>query len=405
MLNYLLILTECSGQTVIEYALIFGLGFMAAALLVMLVAPAVHQRIVVYTENRLKATMPLSPQEIRAQKDMVRAVYAAENARTQHELTREREKSIGIKLQNEALSSEAARLVSDSKELKNQIEEMSTEAADLRSRLRRGDVEITSIRETLKRVEIAAAAKDMELEVRAHRIARLMSDMDTMRIEAMSRDTEIDTLKTRIQDMRDEREELRRESKLLGKRAKDAELRLTQEEHKVLRLEDILARGAADRADTGSLLERRTRELTELRGKLKAATAQLRNAQRVLREAGLSLPETKDLSMVDEEIANSNLALDPIALENDIRRSQTALTERLLMAKASTEDDALREELGDIAAKMIVLTAAREPDQTAIADIISAQPKALEKPKSLVDRVLKIEPSIGRGTGMASPAE
>lgn len=405
MLNYLLILTECSGQTVIEYALIFGLGFMAAALLVMLVAPAVHQRVVVYTENRLKATMPLSPQEIRAQKDMVRAVYAAENARTQHELTREREKSIGIKLQNEALSSEAARLVSDSKELKNQIEEMSTEAADLRSRLRRGDVEITSIRETLKRVEIAAAAKDMELEVRAHRIARLMSDMDTMRIEAMSRDTEIDTLKTRIQDMRDEREELRRESKLLGKRAKDAELRLTQEEHKVLRLEDILARGAADRADAGSLLERRTRELTELRGKLKAATAQLRNAQRVLREAGLALPETKDLSMVDEEIANSNLALDPIALENDIRRSQTALTERLLMAKASTEDDALREELGDIAAKMIVLTAAREPDQTAIADIISAQPKALEKPKSLVDRVLKIEPSIGRGTGMASPAE
>lgn len=405
MLNYLLILTECSGQTVIEYALIFGLGFMAAALLVMLVAPAVHQRIVVYTENRLKATMPLSPQEIRAQKDMVRAVYAAENARTQHELTREREKSIGIKLQNEALSSEAARLVSDSKELKNQIEEMSTEAADLRSRLRRGDVEITSIRETLKRVEISAAAKDMELEVRAHRIARLMSDMDTMRIEAMSRDTEIDTLKTRIQDMRDEREELRRESKLLGKRAKDAELRLTQEEHKVLRLEDILARGAADRADAGSLLERRTRELTELRGKLKAATAQLRNAQRVLREAGLALPETKDLSMVDEEIANSNLALDPIALENDIRRSQTALTERLLMAKASTEDDALREELGDIAAKMIVLTAAREPDQTAIADIISAQPKALEKPKSLVDRVLKIEPSIGRGTGMASPAE
>ncbi|MCJ8238357.1 hypothetical protein [Peteryoungia algae] len=378
---------------------------MAAALLVMLVAPAVHQRVVVYTENRLKATMPLSPQEIRAQKDLVRAVYAAENARTQHELTREREKSIGIKLQNEALSSEAARLVSDSKELKNQIEEMSTEAADLRSRLRRGDVEITSIRETLKRVEIAAAAKDMELEVRAHRIARLMSDMDTMRIEAMSRDTEIDTLKTRIQDMRDEREELRRESKLLGKRAKDAELRLTQEEHKVLRLEDILARGAADRADAGSLLERRTRELTELRGKLKAATAQLRNAQRVLREAGLALPETKDLSMVDEEIANSNLALDPIALENDIRRSQTALTERLLMAKASTEDDALREELGDIAAKMIVLTAAREPDQTAIADIISAQPKALEKPKSLVDRVLKIEPSIGRGTGMASPAE
>jgi len=379
---------------------------MAAALLVMLVAPAVHQRVVLYTENRLKATMPLSPQEIRAQKDMVRALYAAENARTQHELTREREKSIALTLQNETLSVEAGRLVADNKDLKIQIDDMSTEAADLRSKLRRGEVENTTIRETLKRVEIVAAAKDVELEDRAHRLARLISDMDTMRIEAMSRDTEIDTLKTRIHGMRDEREELRRENKLLAKRAKDAELRLTQEEHKVLRLEDALARDAAGRADAGTLIERRTRELTELRAKLKTANAQLRAAQRALREAGIALSDTKDVPMAEDEIANSNLATDPAALENDIRRSQTVLTERLLKAKASTEDDALREELGDIAAKMIVLTAAREDgEENVIADIVSAQPKGTDKSKSLVDRVLAMDPTIGRMAGMASPAE
>lgn len=405
MLNYLLIFLKCHGATVIEYALIFAMGFMAAALLVMLVAPAVHQRVVLYTENRLKATMPLSPQEIRAQKDMVRALYAAENARTQHELTREREKTIGLSLKNETLSADAARLLAETRELKVQIEEMSTEAADLRSRLRRGDVEMTSIRETLKRVEVVAAAKDVELEQRAYRIARLINDIDTMRIEAMSRDTEIDTLKTRIQGMRDEREELRRETKLLGKRAKDAELRLAQEEHKVLRLEDILARDAADRADAGSLLERRSRELSDVRAKLKAANAQLRNAQRALRDAGITLPETKDMPMAEDEIANSNLATDPVALEIDIRRSQTALTERLLKAKASTEDDALREELGDIAAKMIVLTAQREGEQSVVSDIVASQSRTGEKTKSLVDRVLAMDPSIGRGAGMATPAE
>lgn len=389
----------------IEYTLIFAMGFMAAALLVMLVAPAVHQRVVRYTENRLKATMPLSPQEIRAQKDMVRALYAAENAKTQHDLTRERERTIGLTLKNETLSGEAARLVAETKELKVQIEDMSTEAADLRSRLRRGDVEMSTMRETLKRVEIAAAAKDVELEGRAHRIARLISDIDTMRIEAMSRDTEIDTLKTRIQGMRDEREDLRRENKLLGKRAKDAELRLSQEEHKVLRLEDVLARDAAERADASSLVERRTRELRDLRAKLKTANAQLREAQRALREAGIAIPDAKDTPMPEDEIANSNLATDTTALEYDIRRSQTALTERLLRAKASTEDDALREELGDIAAKMIVLTAAREGEQSVITDFVSPQSKNGEKPKSLVDRVLAMDPSIGRGAGMATPAE
>ncbi|MGE8104996.1 hypothetical protein ACQKP1_15040 [Allorhizobium sp. NPDC080224] len=381
------------------------MGFMAAALLVMLVAPAVHQRVVRYTENRLKATMPLSPQEIRAQKDMVRALYAAENAKTQHDLSREREKSLGLTLKNETLSSEAARLVAETKELKVQIEDMSTEAADLRSRLRRSDVEMSTIRETLKRVEISAAAKDVELEERAHRMARLISDMDTMRIEAMSRDTEIDTLKTRIQGMRDEREDLRRENKLLGKRAKDAELRLAQEEHKVLRLEDVLARDAAERADASSLVERRTRELRDLRAKLKTANAQLREAQRALREAGIAIPDSKDTPMPEDEIANSNLATDTTALENDIRRSQTALTERLLKAKASTEDDALREELGDIAAKMIVLTAAREGEQSVITEFVSPQSKSGDKPKSLVDRVLAMDPSIGRGAGMATPAE
>jgi chromosome segregation ATPase len=390
---------------VIEYTLIFAMGFMAAALLVMLVAPAVHQRVVRYTENRLKATMPLSPQEIRAQKDMVRALYAAENAKTQHDLTREREKTIGLTLKNETLSGDAARLVAETKELKVQIEDMSTEAADLRSRLRRGDVEMSTMRETLKRVEIAAAAKDVELEDRAHRIARLISDIDTMRIEAMSRDTEIDTLKTRIQGMRDEREDLRRENKLLGKRAKDAELRLAQEEHKVLRLEDVLARDAAERADASSLVERRTRELRDLRAKLKTANAQLREAQRALREAGIAIPDAKDTPMPEDEIANSNLATDTTALEYDIRRSQTALTERLLKAKASTEDDALREELGDIAAKMIVLTAAREGEQSVITDFVSPQSKSGDKPKSLVDRVLAMDPSIGRGAGMATPAE
>lgn len=389
----------------IEYTLIFAMGFMAAALLVMLVAPAVHQRVVRYTENRLKATMPLSPQEIRAQKDMVRALYAAENAKTQHDLTREREKTIGLTLKNETLSGDAARLVAETKELKVQIEDMSTEAADLRSRLRRGDVEMSTMRETLKRVEIAAAAKDVELEDRAHRIARLISDIDTMRIEAMSRDTEIDTLKTRIQGMRDEREDLRRENKLLGKRAKDAELRLAQEEHKVLRLEDVLARDAAERADASSLVERRTRELRDLRAKLKTANAQLREAQRALREAGIAIPDAKDTPMPEDEFANSNLATDTTALEYDIRRSQTALTERLLKAKASTEDDALREELGDIAAKMIVLTAAREGGQSVITDFVSPQSKSGDKPKSLVDRVLAMDPSIGRGAGMATPAE
>lgn len=391
----------------IEYALIFAMGFMAAALLAMLLAPAIHRRVVLYTENRLKATMPLSPQEIRAQKDMVRALYAAENAKTQHALLREREAGIALKLQNETLSAEAGRLVAENKDLKTQIDEMSTEAADMRSGLRRADLDMATVRETLKRVEIATAAKDVELEDRAHRIGRLVSDIDHMRIEAMSRDTEIDTLKTRIQFMRDEREELRRENKLLAKRAKDAEIRLTQEEHKVLRLEDSLARDAAERADASSALERRQRELADVRAKLKAANLQLRNAQRGLKQAGLPLPEiTDDPTMPEDQ--NSTPRLSPDLLENDIRHRQTALTERLLKASSSAADNELREELGDIAAKMILLTSMREnagEGTSPIGEFLLPTARGSNAPLSLVDRVLALDPSVGRSASQPTPAE
>ena len=67
--------------TVIEYALLFGLGFLSAILAGLLLAPAIHRRIVKFTEDRILATMPVSPQELRAQKDMVRAEMAVQVAR------------------------------------------------------------------------------------------------------------------------------------------------------------------------------------------------------------------------------------------------------------------------------------------------------------------------------------
>jgi hypothetical protein len=50
---------------VIQFALLFGLGFLTAIFLVFLVAPAIHRRIVWFTEKRLRATMPLSAREVR----------------------------------------------------------------------------------------------------------------------------------------------------------------------------------------------------------------------------------------------------------------------------------------------------------------------------------------------------
>ncbi len=116
----------------IQFALLFGFGFLSAMLLVMILAPAVHRRVVRYTENRIKATMPISPSEVRAQRDMARAVYAAENARTKQELLQERDKAVGLQIRFDKLATEASELHSSNHELQMQVQDMSTEAADLR---------------------------------------------------------------------------------------------------------------------------------------------------------------------------------------------------------------------------------------------------------------------------------
>ncbi len=78
----------------IEYVLLFSLGFLTAVLVTVLVAPAVRRRIVYFTENRIRATVPLSAAELKAQADMVRATYAAENAKLGVAVKREREKGL-----------------------------------------------------------------------------------------------------------------------------------------------------------------------------------------------------------------------------------------------------------------------------------------------------------------------
>ncbi|HCL63966.1 MAG TPA: hypothetical protein DIC56_03810 [Rhizobium sp.] len=385
----------------IEYVLLFGLGFLSAALFVMLIAPAIHKRIVLYTENRLKATMPLSPQEIRAQKDMARALYAAENARASHDLIREREQSTALKLANETLAREASRLLAESQDLHVQIDEMSVEAADFRSQVRRAETEAIHLRETLKRTEEAAVAKDLEIERMIQRLSSMANEIDNLSIENATRETEIENLKMRVQALRGEREELSRETQLTTRRAKDAEIRLAQEEHKLLRLDDRLSRKMAESIDKDAIIERRLKEIATLKESLKASNRQVRAAIRALRAANLPVPDIKEIDMPDEALAEPVILMQPAPeidtalLSEELRHRHTALTERLVKANSPASDDALREEIAEIAAKMIVLTARHEGASSPIREILSSTPvRSQEAQKSLAERAVAIDPGI-----------
>ena len=65
----------------IEPIMFFGLGFLASALLGLIIVPFVHSRAVRLTVRRLEAATPLSMAEIQADKDQLRAEFAMSTRR------------------------------------------------------------------------------------------------------------------------------------------------------------------------------------------------------------------------------------------------------------------------------------------------------------------------------------
>ena len=373
----------------IEYALLFALGFLAATLAGLLVAPAIQKRIVKFTEERLKATMPLSPQEVRAQKDMARAAYAAENAKLAQNVRREREKHTLEMVRNEKLLAEAATIGTENAELHAQIADMNIEAGDMRSALRREEMKGEQLRTALVTADRDIRAGLSNIEKLNGTINHLHADIDNMKIDLATRDTSIENLKSRIGNQKDERDKVREDLKNSAEKAKSLELRLSREEGRVRQLETKLTRELAGSADKENAIERRIAEINRLRDKVKTLTAENKEAVKAVRSTGLARTiAASRISPRRPEKAEPAPPVDIAALEEDVRNQGTALTERLLAAKTGTNDAALREEMADLASKMIVLTSAREGASSPVHDLIATIDPALDgDERSLAQRV------------------
>lgn len=373
----------------IEYALLFALGFLAATLAGLLVAPAIQKRIVKFTEERLKATMPLSPQEVRAQKDMARAAYAAENAKLAQNVRREREKHALEMVRNEKLLADAATIGTENAELHAQIADMNIEAGDMRSALRREEMKGEQLRNALVTADRDIRAGLSDIEKLNGTINHLHADIDNMKIDLATRDTSIENLKSRIGNLKDERDKVREDLKTSIEKAKAFELRLSREEGRVRQLEAKLTRELAGSADKDNAIERRIAEINRLRDKVKTLAAENKEAVKAVRSTGLARTIAANrISPRRPEKVEPTPPVDIAALEEDVRNQGTALTERLLAAKTGTNDAALREEMADLAGKMIVLTSAREGASSPVHDLIATIDPALDgDERSLAQRV------------------
>ncbi|ACP26510.1 hypothetical protein NGR_c27620 [Sinorhizobium fredii NGR234] len=382
----------------IEYALLFALGFLTAAIIGLLVAPAIQRRIVRFAEDRLKATMPLSPQEVRAQRDAARATYAAENAKISQALRRERDKGVTLMLENERALHEARRLAGENTDLHAQLADMNVEAAEMRSTIRQLELRMADMRASFDNQHRDNGTKSEAIRALNSQIDKQAAELDHLRIDLATRETQIEDLKSRAAGLRDEREALRADIKAENARAREMELRLGRDENRIRQLEAKLARETAANADRESALERRAEEIERLKTRVKAANQEIRDATRALRLAGTKLPKRAEqhniAAMGTEGDADGAFpAPDETSLSDDLRNRATALSERLVHSKSPAHDEALREEVAEIAAGMVALTAVREGPSSPIHGLLAREETAMPGArKSLAQRAKEMLP-------------
>lgn len=372
----------------IEYALLFALGFLAATLTGLLVAPAIQKRVVKFTEARMKATMPLSPQEVRAQKDMARAAFATENARLSQNVRREREKHTLERVKNEKLVAQAAAIGTENAELHAQLADMNIEAGDMRSALRREELKSEQLKVALTTADREVRGRSAEVDKLNASIDHLRADIDDMKIDLATRDTAMENLKSRIGNLKDERDKLREDLKSTSQNAKALEVRLAREEARVRQMEGRLARELAGSADKDNAIERRIAEVNRLRDKVKTLTVENKEAAKSARSNGSVRATVASRLSQRRSDKVTPPPIDIVALEEHVRDQGTALSERLMAAKTGENDAALREEMADLASKMIVLTAARDGAGSPVHDLIASIDPALDgDEQSLAQRV------------------
>jgi len=393
---------------VIEYVLLFGLGFLTAILAALLLAPAIHRRIVTFTEDRILATMPVSPQELRAQKDMVRAEMAAQVARTAHDLKQERGKGATMTIQNDKLVDQVGRLSGENFDLQATADALTVEAGELRASLRDEELKVVKLREQLSEAVVREREKEGRITQLLHRAQQLTVDIDNLKIDIATRDTEAESFRARINALRDERETLRSDLKLATQRAKDAELRLAREENKATRLEDRLNAEISGSVDKDTIIERRISEITRLKERLKSANAEAREAARGTKATTTRLPpaarvksiaaderravigtnKTPKTELIEAEVRP--LLPEPAAvaqptrlidekraaeLSDEARSQASAISDRLVTLKDEEHDEALRNEIADIAAKMVAVVAQKEGMSSSLREMLSGKPQ------------------------------
>jgi len=366
----------------IELAMLFGAGFLTAAVLGMFVANAVWRRAVRLTTKRIQAAMPVSLADIKADRDQLRAEFALSTRKLEMAVD-DLKKRTQVQLVDIGKKNEQIRiLIEEVKTRSEQQRQFESREQELRTIILTTESQLGTTMRDLRSAEKAVEKATESLVQRERELADTKASADERRVELAA-------LQTNLARVEDELGEVRRVRDRIESERQSALSRLAEAE-----ANHANARAGASAAQAKLLAgEETVRSQADELGKLQARvmeqaaaiTAGVVNANETATRVQALIDERDRLESdmarrVGEAETRSSSLLDELerlrseraAIEGQLKAAREdrdkALSGARLLEGAAQEnwerervDNALlRERLNDLAAEIVAMTAQLE---------------------------------------------
>jgi chromosome segregation ATPase len=366
----------------VEPIMFFGIGFLVASLIGLIIIPLVHARAVRLTMRRLEAATPLSMAEIQADKDQLRAEFAMSTRRLEMSVEQLKAKTTSQFAELGKKSDAINRLKAELGEKSAAIFALESRERMLKDQLHTTEEELLVKTNGLHEAERTLADKEAQHKKITFEFTDKSVLADSQRVELAALSTQIDALKTHVSDHQREVHDMQARLERERSDAAAVDQALAQERGKAANLGDRVielerqligqtneAESLARRvqeveqrlADQGRLLAEREYERDQLRATIALATqkeAELRAelAAREDRVAAATATLRNEKAQVDKH-------LERVQEENTQLRAEIATMKRNAEGAWEAErmeSALLRERINDIAAEVARLAVALE---------------------------------------------
>lgn len=414
----------------IEPTLFFALGFLCALFLALMIAPAVWARAAAVTRRRVEATVPLSLNEIRADKDRMRAEFAMSTRRLEMSVQAFRDKAAVQVVEISRNQEQLRRLADEHAEKAAAISALEAQAGELRSDLRLREEQIRQAGERLAEAERRLEERAFEMEKLGRMYDEASFSASSRQIELVARDAEIERFSGDVSALRVQRKDDERRLREMADECKGLQDALRAEKRRWADADKRLERLTTALSDREDKLERREKELARLREQAKGAArtegdlaTELAEseARRVKLEADvadltlqlstlLSGATGADIEKAVGRLTQQQQRMEEssrrLIAENERLRGELEAQDRIKAAdwnEQRRENAILREQINDLAAEVLKLTETLDGPASPITAALASPPRAIPhaagatRPVSLADRVRALRETASAG--------